>query len=56
MYSYYGDTLQLSLNDNKLTGGLESVSSLCPKLSHLGLAGNRITDLDELLPLVSELF
>lgn len=45
--------LQLSLNDNELTGNLESVLDLCPDVSHIGLAGNRIADLAELKPLVS---
>ena len=45
--------LQLSLNDNELTGNLESVLDLCPEVSHVGLAGNRIADLAELKPLVS---
>ena len=45
--------IQLSLNDNKLAGDLESVCSQCPEVSHLGLAGNRINGLDELKPLVS---
>ena len=49
MYLY----TQLSLNDNKLTGDLESVCSQCPEVSHIGLAGNRINGLDELKPLVS---
>lgn len=42
---------QLQVGDNKLIGGLEVLSS-CPKLSRLGLAGNKIGELEDLKPLV----
>lgn len=42
---------QLQLGDNKLNGGLEVLIG-CPKLSELGLAGNRIGELEDLKPLV----
>ena len=47
---------QLSLNDNKLAGNLECVADLCPEVSHIGLAGNKIADVAELKPLVSKLY
>ena len=44
--------LQLQLSDNKLLGGFQALCR-CPSLTKLGLAGNRIADLQELKVLVS---
>lgn len=43
---------QLELSDNKLSNDLKVLSG-CPSLRHLSLAGNRITSLETLKPLVS---
>lgn len=44
---------QLQLGDNKLSGGLEALAG-CPKLSVLGLAGNKIGELEDLKSLVHD--
>lgn len=41
---------ELQLGDNKLSGGLEALAG-CPKLSRLGLAGNKFGELEDLKPL-----
>lgn len=43
--------LQLQLGDNKLSGGLGALSE-CLHLSQLGLAGNKIGEIEDLKPLV----
>ena len=44
---------QVELGDNKLTGGLETLSQ-CPELRHLSLVGNRLASVDLLTPLVEK--
>jgi Leucine-rich repeat (LRR) protein len=44
-------SFQLQLGDNKLSGGLDAISG-CSKLGQLGLAGNKIRELEDLKPLV----
>ena len=43
---------QLELGDNKLSGGLKALSK-CTSLRHLSIAGNKISSLEDLKPLVS---
>ena len=44
--------LQLDLSDNRISGNLEPLTP-CPKMTHLSLSGNKIRDIDALVPLVS---
>ena len=41
----------IDLSDNKLTGELEKLVENCPRLYHINLCANKISNVDALLPL-----
>jgi len=42
---------RLELSDNRITNGLELLSTNCPSLEHLNLSNNKIKEVDALAPL-----
>ena len=47
-------SLQVELGDNKLSDGLEHLQG-CPLITTVNLVGNRISSVDQLKPLVSNI-